>query len=56
MTKLAIEMLPSEDAKSLLYFIGCLPAGLTRSQLNEIWGGEKVTEFLPSLQAMNLVE
>ena len=31
MTQLAIDMLPSDDAKSLLYFIGCLPAGLTRS-------------------------
>ena len=31
MTKLAIEMLPNEEAKSLLYFIGCLPAGLTRN-------------------------
>lgn len=28
-TKLAIEMLPSMDAKSLLYFIGCMPAGAT---------------------------
>ena len=31
MTKLAIDMLPSEDAKKLLFFIGCLPAGLARS-------------------------
>lgn len=56
MTKLAIEMLPSYEAKNLLYFIGCLPAGLTRNQLNEIWGGDKVTEYLPSLQQMNLIE
>ena len=56
MTKLAIDMLPSEDAKKLLFFIGCLPAGLARSQLNEIWSADKVTEYLPSLQQMNLVE
>ena len=28
-TKLAIEMLPTIDAKDLLYFIGCMPAGAT---------------------------
>ena len=28
-TKMAIGMLPSSGAKSLLYFIGCLPAGVT---------------------------
>ena len=28
-TKLAIEMLPTLDAKSLLYFLGCMPAGAT---------------------------
>ena len=36
-TKLAIDMLPSLDAKSLLYFIGCMPAGVSRKQLNEMW-------------------
>lgn len=49
-------MLPSTEAKSLLYFIGCMPAGLSRRQLNEIWGSQKVVMDLPSLQNMNLVE
>ena len=49
-------MLPSAEAKSLLYFIGCMPAGLSRRQLNEIWGSQKVLMDLPSLQNMNLVE
>ena len=49
-TKLAIDMLPSADTKSLLYFIGCLPAGITAYQLKEMWGSDKVIKDLPSLQ------
>lgn len=56
MTKLAIDMLRSEEAKSLLYFLGCLPAGVMRGQLEEMWGSQKVTAHLPCLQQMNLVE
>ena len=55
-TKCAIEMLPSIDSKSLLYFIGCMPAGVTRKQLYEMWGALKVDKDLPSLEQMNLVE
>ena len=28
-TKLAIEMLPTMEARNLLYFIGCMPSGVT---------------------------
>ena len=55
-TKLAIDMLPSLDAKSLLYFIGCMPAGVSRKQLNEMWDAQKINNDLPSLVQMNLVE
>ena len=39
---MAIEMLPGTEAKSLLYFIGCLPAGVTLKQLQIMWGESKV--------------
>jgi hypothetical protein len=55
-TKMAIDMLPSAGAKSLLYFIGCLPAGVTLKQLQSIWGESKVEKDLPILQKFNLVE
>ena len=41
-TKMAIDMLPGTEAKSLLYFIGCLPAGVTLEQLKIMWGESKV--------------
>jgi len=55
-TKLAIDMLPSPDSKSLLYFVGCLPAGVTIEQLNEMWGAAKVDNDLEMLLKLNLIE
>ena len=49
-------MLKSNEMKSLLYFIGCLPAGVTLKQLNKMWGEQNVTKDLPGLMKMNLVE
>lgn len=49
-------MLPSEDSKSLLYFIGLLPAGVTVHQLKEMWNKIKVKSDLDILKKYNLVE
>ena len=53
---MAIDMLPSAETKSLLYFIGCLPAGVTLKQLQFMWGESKIEKDLPTLQKFNLVE
>ena len=49
-------MLPSTESKDLLYFIGCMPAGVTMLQLNKMWGSVKVDQDLPGLLKLNLVE
>lgn len=49
-------MLPCTDCKSLLYFLGCLPAGVTRKQLNHMWDQDKVEKDLSILLKNNLVE
>ena len=55
-TQLAIEMLPSKDSKSLLYFIGLLPAGVTMEMLKKLWNSDKVERDLPDLMKFNLLE
>ena len=44
--KLLEEMEAGEDHKNLLYFLGCLPGGITDAQLNSIWGAESAQNSL----------
>lgn len=55
-TKMMIDLLPNQGVRDLLYFIGCLPAGVKREQLCEMWGQKEVEENLPILLRFNLLE
>ena len=62
-TKIAIDML-SKASKNLLYFIGCMPAGITEVQLMTVWSSIKfeeevkdnIKDLITELLKLNLVE
>ena len=45
-----------EDHKNLLYFLGCLPGGITDSQLKDLWPAEAAQKSLDQLKKLYLLE
>lgn len=44
------------DDINLLYFLGCLPGGVTEEQLCEMWGPDKLGESLGRLKKLSFLE
>ena len=45
-----------DDHKNLLYFLGCMPGGVTDAQLRELWDLEAAQKCLHQFKKLNMLE
>ena len=56
--EMTIKMIQETEHKkdiNLIYFLGCIPGGLTRDQLQEIWDVD-INPILVRLEEMNFID